>query len=124
MAIRLQKICSRQELEQTPFLILPILYKNQSTSAIIFCYEGETFAFINNCMHMHKPLNCQEDTIFDTSRRYLRCSMHGFLFNPQTGECQSPVCEGEKLQPLKLHEQDDYVFFAEKHLILLNNGES
>jgi len=55
---------------------------------------------------MQRPLNCQEDAIFDRERQRLRCSMHGFVFEPETGACLSPVCEGQKLQPIKLIEQD------------------
>ena len=55
---------------------------------------------------MQRPLNCQEDAIFDRERQRLRCSMHGFVFEPETGVCLSPVCEGQKLQQIKLIEQD------------------
>lgn len=55
---------------------------------------------------MQRPLNCQEDAIFDRERQRLRCSMHGFVFEPETGLCLSPVCEGQKLQQIKLIEQD------------------
>ena len=57
-------------------------------------------------MHMQRPLNCQEDAIFDPNRQRLRCSMHGFVFEPETGICLSPVCEGQKMQAIKLIEQE------------------
>ena len=69
-------------------------------------------------MHMHRPLNGEQDAIFDDSGRYLRCSMHGFVFEPTTGECQSPVCLGQRLQALRLQVIDGIVYFAEKHVQL------
>ncbi|UOA07865.1 Rieske 2Fe-2S domain-containing protein [Methylobacter sp. S3L5C] len=110
--------CTRLELQETNFLIRHVNYKKQPVSVIIFVFEASTYAYINNCMHMHRPLNCQQDAIFDETGKYLRCSMHGFVFDPKTGECQSPVCFGQCLQALRLEEIDDTLFFAEKHLTL------
>jgi nitrite reductase/ring-hydroxylating ferredoxin subunit len=113
---KLKRICTREELNATSFLIRPIQFKKQSTSAIIFAFEGKVYAYINHCMHMHRPLNCEQDNVFDDSGKYLRCSMHGFIFDPKTGECQSPVCLGQHLHSLRLEEIDGELYFAEKHL--------
>jgi nitrite reductase/ring-hydroxylating ferredoxin subunit len=119
MAKPLQKpICTRAELDKVSFLIQPILLKNKPTSALIFAFEGEVYAYVNHCMHMHRPLNCEEDAVFDETGKYLRCSMHGFIFAPKTGECQSPVCFGQRLQALRLENNDGLLYFAEKHLTL------
>ena len=121
MAKRQHKpICTRLELEATSYLIRHIHFKGHPVSAIIFAFEGEAYAYVNHCMHMHRPLNCEQDAIFDETGKYLRCSMHGFIFDPKTGECQSPVCFGQRLQALRLEDIDDTLFFAEKHLILID----
>jgi len=121
MAIdKLKPACTRRELNETSYLIRKIQFKKLPTSAIIFAFEGIAYAYINHCMHMHRPLNCEQDAIFDETRKYLRCSMHGFIFDPKTGECQSPVCYGQRLQTLRLEEVDDTLYFAEKHLVLID----
>lgn len=56
----------------------------------------------------------------DETGLYLRCSMHGFIFDPKTGECQSPVCLGQRLQSLRVEEIDGVIFFSEKHLTLID----
>jgi nitrite reductase/ring-hydroxylating ferredoxin subunit len=111
--------CTRSELDSARFLIRPISFKKQPTSAIIFSFDGDAYAYVNHCMHMHRPLNCSQDDIFDETGAYLRCSMHGFIFEPKTGECLSPVCLGQRLQALRLQEIDGVVYFAEKHLALI-----
>jgi len=116
---KLKPACTRQELLGATYLMRPIRFKSQPTSAIIFAYEGKAYAYVNHCMHMHRPLNCEQDAIFDETGNYLRCSMHGFIFDPKTGECQSPVCFGQRLQSLRLEEIDDTFYFAEKHLTLI-----
>jgi nitrite reductase/ring-hydroxylating ferredoxin subunit len=111
-------VCTRLELDEARFLIRAIEFKKQPTSAIIFAFEGVVYAYVNHCMHMNRPLNCEQDAVFDDTGHYLRCSMHGFIFDPTTGECQSPVCLGQRLQSLRLEEIDGIVYFAEKHLTL------
>ena len=113
-------VCTYQELHEAGYLMWEIKFKNQPVSAIIFAFEGIAYAYINHCMHMHRPLNCEQDAIFDETGKYLRCSMHGFIFDPKTGECQSPVCFGQHLQALRLEEIDDTLYFAEKHLQLID----
>jgi len=119
---KLKPVCTKQELLSAPFLVRPIIYKQQRTSAIIFGFDGQYFAYINHCMHMQRPLNCQEDNVFDETGKYLRCSMHGFIFDPKTGECLSPVCFGQHLQALRLQEIEGTLYFAEKHLTLNATG--
>lgn len=114
-----QLICSRQELAAVDYLVRPIQYRHNETSAIIFYFRGEVYAYINLCMHMQRRLDCQEDTLFDAEGRYLHCSMHGFVFEPTTGECLSPVCAGEKLQALKVTAADEQIYFSDKHVKLI-----
>jgi nitrite reductase/ring-hydroxylating ferredoxin subunit len=115
-----KKACTRRELNEAGFLIRHITYRKQPVSAIIFAFEECAYAYVNNCMHMQRPLNCYEDAIFDETGKYLRCSMHGFIFDPKTGECQSPVCFGQRLQALRLEEVGGIIYFAEKHLTLID----
>jgi nitrite reductase/ring-hydroxylating ferredoxin subunit len=110
----------RAELESVSFLIRQIQFKNKPTSAIIFAFNGNVYAYINHCMHMHRPLNCEEEAVFDETGKYLRCSMHGFIFEPTTGECQSPVCFGQRLQSLRIEEIEGMLYFAEKHLTMMD----
>ncbi|MCX7086946.1 MAG: Rieske 2Fe-2S domain-containing protein [Methylococcales bacterium] len=112
----LKLACTRHELNAARYLVRAIYFKKLSTSAIIFAFEGIAYAYINHCMHMNRPLNGEQDAIFDDTGKFLRCSMHGFIFDPKTGECQSPVCFGQRLQALRLKEIDGSLYFAEKHL--------
>lgn len=115
-----QFICGRKDLQDQPYLIRDINYKKRPTSAIIFAFQGQVYAYVNHCMHMQRPLNCQQDAIFDASGRLLRCSMHGFVFEPTTGECLSPVCAGQLLQSLKIEVRAEAVYFSDKHVRLIN----
>ncbi|MDO9106090.1 MAG: Rieske 2Fe-2S domain-containing protein [Methylovulum sp.] len=116
---RLKAVCPIQVLRDTRYLTRQIMFKGKACSAIIFLFDGLPYSYVNHCMHMHRPLNCEQDAIFDETGQFLRCSMHGFIFDPTTGVCQSPVCYGERLQALRLQEIEGILYFAEKHLNLM-----
>ncbi len=120
LASKLKAICSSQELRSTPYREQGIALKGQPLPALIFMFDGNPYSYVNHCMHMQRRLNCEQDAIFDASGQYLRCSMHGFIFDPKTGACQSPVCFGQRLQALRLEEIDGIVYFSEKHLTLID----
>jgi len=111
-----------EAVEAMPYLVVDILLKDKPCTALVFYWDGKAYSYVNDCMHMHRELNCGQDAIFDETGRLLRCSMHGFVFEPTTGECQSPVCFGERLQSLKLHLRDGNLYFAEKHLRVQAGG--
>jgi len=117
---KLKAICPVQDLRRVSYLVRRISFKGQSCSALVFLFNGKPYSYVNHCMHMHRPLNCEQDAIFDETGKFLRCSMHGFIFDPETGICQSPVCYGQRLQALRLQEIDDVLYFAEKHLSLID----
>jgi hypothetical protein len=49
--------------------------------------------------------------------------MHGIVYDPQTGASQSTMCNGEKLQALKIVEDNGCIFIADKR-ITAKHGES
>lgn len=115
---KLKFICQLKDLTDVKYRVVDILLKRHSTTAIVFMFNNAPYAYVNHCMHMQRSLNCQKDDIFDDTGKLLRCSMHGFVFEPTTGECLSPVCLGQKLQVLNLKEIDGELFFTDKHLRL------
>lgn len=117
---KLKFICTASDLGKVDYLVRPIEYRKNKFTAIIFNFRGHVYAYVNHCMHMHRRLDCEADTIFDAEGRLLHCSMHGFVFEPTTGECLSPVCAGQKLQSLKVVELDEGVYFSDKHVTLRN----
>lgn len=106
-------------LTENDFLTADIVIKlrtgqTRKANILLFQFNDSVYAFLNHCMHMQRQLNCQADAIFDGERQRLRCSMHGFVFEPETGVCLSPVCEGQQLQPIKLIEQQGFLSLHDK----------
>lgn len=88
-------------------------------NVIVFRHAGHIYAYRNLCMHMRQPLDGQVKAIFDAEGRWLRCSMHGFLFEPDTGECISPVCAGQSLPQIKIVEEAGWIALKEKNMQVL-----
>lgn len=116
---KLKRVCSLAELMAVPFREQRVNLRGQPVLVLVFMFERKPYSYVNHCMHMQRRLNCEQDTIFDSERRFLRCSMHGFVFDPKTGECQSPVCYGQRLQAIRVEEIGGDIYFAEKHLTLI-----
>ncbi|MGD2117355.1 MAG: Rieske 2Fe-2S domain-containing protein [Chromatiales bacterium] len=121
------RVCTSQALAEKQFLIVDLQYKGAAHSGIVFRFHGQAYAYLNQCVHMPRRLNCERDTVFDDKQEKLRCSMHGIVYDPVTGESLSTMCQGEKLQALRIFEDDGYVFIRDKRvrpLLPVNPGET
>jgi hypothetical protein len=47
--------------------------------------------------------DCEHPSVFDETGNYLRCSMHGIIYDPVDGLCQSEIRAGKFLTRLKNH---------------------
>mgnify|MGYP000004674010 CR=1 FL=1 len=65
---------------------------------------------------MPRRLDCEKDMIFDAARENLRCSMHGIIYDPITGESLSTMCTGEKLTPVRMQEDEEGVWIIDKRV--------
>jgi len=113
-------VCRDNELQEKHFLIIALNYRGKPHSGIIFRFNGNTLAYLNQCVHMPRQLNCESNAIFDKQQNLLRCSMHGIVFDPFSGESLSTMCKDEKLIKLQLKTIDDEIFISDKHCAEIN----
>lgn len=109
-------VCASDDLAERRHRIIPLLFKNESQSAIVLRYSGEVYAYLNQCVHMVRRLDCMHDAVFDEQQQRLRCSMHGIVFDPASGESLSVLCSGERLEPLRCKEIDGQVYIVDKRV--------
>ena len=110
-------VCDSAQLAERGFLIVELRYRDDPHTGIVFRFCGKVYAYLNQCVHMPRPLNCQRDTIFDAEQGLLRCSMHGIVYDPETGESLSVLCQGERLRPLKLVEEEGRIYIQDKRVM-------
>lgn len=109
-------VCASADLTDRQHRIVPLRYKNEPHTAIVLRHRGQVFAYVNQCVHMVRRLDCMHDAIFDPQQGHLRCSMHGIVYDPATGESLSVLCSGERLVPLRSLETDGQVYIVDKRV--------
>jgi nitrite reductase/ring-hydroxylating ferredoxin subunit len=98
------------------YLQMEVLYAGEKIPVVIFRHNGKCLAYRNRCLHMPRKLDCELNTIFDLSGEYLRCSMHGIVYDPMTGESISTMCNGERLTPVELIEDEQGVWIVDRRV--------
>ncbi len=74
--------------------------------------RGVVRAFVNCCPHRFAELDWLPGRFFDDAGLYLVCSMHGALFEADTGTCVAGPCTGDALEPLACEEREGRVRVA------------
>jgi len=72
-------------------------------------WQGQYYCYSNSCPHTNVNLNWTANQFFDLDTQYIQCSLHGALFDPQSGLCLRGPCLGESLIALPILIQDGVV---------------
>ncbi len=107
-------VCVSADLVDRDYRIVPLLFKDEPHTAIVLRHRGQIYAYLNQCVHMVRRLDCMHDAIFDEQQEHLRCSMHGIVYDPATGESLSVLCSGQRLEPLRVTEREGQVIIIDK----------
>jgi nitrite reductase/ring-hydroxylating ferredoxin subunit len=91
-----------------------VQYRGKHRDAILIRHTGEVYGYLNQCAHMPRRLDCEDPRVFDDSGRFLRCSMHGIIYDPASGACQSEICAGASLTPLGIVETAGAIYLQDK----------
>lgn len=116
-------LCHSEQLKEGEYLRAEINYASEPASVVVFRHKGECMAYRNLCVHMPRRLDCEKDMIFDDTGQYLRCSMHGIVYDPATGKSISTMCNGDRLTPVKVQENERGVWIVDKYVRPLQETE-
>ena len=106
---------SKQLPEHSP-LHLNVIYAGELIPIFIFRHQGRCIAYRNLCVHMPRRLDCESNVIFDETGRYLRCSMHGIVYEPLTGASVSAICNGERLTSIEIEEDHQGIWITDRRV--------
>jgi nitrite reductase/ring-hydroxylating ferredoxin subunit len=106
---------SEQLLEHQP-LYLNVIYAGELIPIFIFRHKGRCIAYRNLCVHMPRRLDCESNVIFDETGRFLRCFMHGIVYEPLTGASVSSICSGERLTPIEIEEDHAGIWITDRRV--------
>jgi nitrite reductase/ring-hydroxylating ferredoxin subunit len=110
-------VASTEQIAERAYIRIECVYRGKECSILLFRFDGRCMAYINQCVHMPFRLDCEKDMIFDHTGNKLKCSMHGIVYDPVSGESLSPtLCTGEKLTPVKVVETDEGIWITDKRI--------
>lgn len=109
-----EAVCASSELADNSYFGFAIDYRGEPRKAILIRYQGVAYGYLNQCVHMPRALDCEQCNVFDDTGRYIRCTMHGLIYEPTTGQCRSDICAGQSLTPLKIDERDGTIYLTDK----------
>ena len=64
--------------------------------------NDQVFAYRNQCPHTGASLEWMPDRSLDISGEWIQCTLHGALFEIETGRCVRGPCLGESLKSVKI----------------------
>ena len=71
-----------------------VVYAGQTCRAFAVRFEGRVHAYLNRCAHVAMEMDWQPNRFFDDTGRWLLCSTHGAVYQPDTGACSGGPCRG------------------------------
>lgn len=92
---------------------------DQQLPAFVVRFQGEVYAYLNQCAHLFLELDWENGEFFDLSGDYIMCANHGALFEPASGECVSGPCYGASLRRVPVTEVDNAIMLDNEHFNLV-----
>jgi nitrite reductase/ring-hydroxylating ferredoxin subunit len=71
-----------------------VIFAGQPCRAFAIRYEGRVHAYLNRCAHVAMEMDWLPDRFFDDTGRWLLCSTHGAVYEPDSGACAGGPCRG------------------------------
>jgi nitrite reductase/ring-hydroxylating ferredoxin subunit len=75
---------------------------------------GDVRAYVNRCAHLHYPLNYTPNGFLTGDGSMILCSVHGAIFEKQTGYCVAGPCHGLSLIGLPVRIDSGWVLLADE----------
>jgi nitrite reductase/ring-hydroxylating ferredoxin subunit len=69
---------------------------------------------VNRCAHLHYPLNYTPNGFLTGDGSMILCSVHGAIFEKQTGYCVAGPCHGLSLIGLPVRIDSGWVLLADE----------
>jgi nitrite reductase/ring-hydroxylating ferredoxin subunit len=106
-------LCKLDEIEDpgTRGFVFPDIEKGR---LVLVKKNGKLTAFRNSCPHTGAPMEWKPDQFLDIENEFIQCSLHGALFDTQTGECLRGPCLGAFLHKESLVIEKQAVFWVSK----------
>jgi nitrite reductase/ring-hydroxylating ferredoxin subunit len=107
-----QRLCASADLaERSTAQVFDVRVYGQPARAFALRVDGQAVAFLNRCAHVPTEMDWTPGEFLDAERRYIVCTFHGALYEPQSGRCVQGPCRGQRLTPVPLRESEGQVWW-------------
>ena len=72
--------------------------------------NNQFYAYKNSCPHTGSRLNWQDDVFLDYEEKSIQCSLHGALFEIETGRCIWGPCLNQALEKVDISIRENKIF--------------
>ncbi|WP_338845333.1 Rieske 2Fe-2S domain-containing protein [Massilia sp. W12] len=94
-----------------PGLRFDLMAGGDKASGFVVRYHGKLYAYLNRCQHVPIELDWEAGQFFESGKRFIMCSTHGAIYQPESGQCAGGPCRGGRLRQLQIQEQDGAVYW-------------
>jgi nitrite reductase/ring-hydroxylating ferredoxin subunit len=88
-----------------PGIRFTIERNGRAVEAFAIRHHGVVHAYVNACAHQAVELDWLPGAFFTADGLHLVCSLHGALYEPDTGRCIAGPCRGAALVSLPVAER-------------------
>lgn len=107
-----QHLCASQDLqERGKAITFDVLHYREPARAFALRFEGQVVAYLNRCVHVPTEMDWQDGEFLDMDRQFIMCSIHGAVYEPDTGRCAGGPCGRGKLTALQVQERQGQVYW-------------
>lgn len=106
------RICASADLvEGGKGVRFPVQARFGATTGFVVRYDGIVRGYLNQCAHVPVELDWRPGEYFDSSGLYLICTVHGAMYEPDSGRCAGGPCRGGRLRALAVLEREESVYW-------------
>lgn len=106
-----EKLCHINELDDPGAKGFEITRNGLELAFFIVKKDNQVYGYQNKCPHAGINLEWRPDDFLDMDKALIQCSVHGALFQIESGDCVAGPCNGNNLQPVQLEvEQNGDIF--------------
>ena len=98
-------------IEKGKAIVFDVLQYREPARAFALRYDGQVVAYLNRCQHVPAEMDWQEGEFLDGDREFIMCSIHGAVYQPQTGRCVGGPCGRGRLTVIETLERDGQVYW-------------
>ena len=104
---RKHKLCVKGEMSLNQCGEFSVTESEQTREYFFIQLAQEVRCFENQCPHTGATLNWNPNVFLDKEQKYIQCSLHGALFEKESGKCLFGPCLGQSLKSVETQLVDD-----------------